>query len=215
MPAPALRTLRPASGVLLVLLLVLPAPSGGVMSEPVDPLPPSAVAPPPPAPLPPGVEESFARVKARVRDSLLAERDLHLGRAEREGVHISEEAFTRALHALGRFEVLSEEAWAEKMRGVWGKCVESDACTAPVVAEGRLVRTLTYVRASAVPGADTLRRVTQAQLAELLEHEVAHVLLMLVGFRGNQDVFITERWTLGTPDSALAAHKRVCTDGVC
>jgi hypothetical protein len=216
MPAPARPALRCLPALVLVGGLVLPALSLGVMSEPLAPLPEDAceVVPAPTGAVTPETEAAFERVKGLVRDTLLTEQPLHVARAAREGVHVTDAHYHWALQALARFELLSDEAWAEKMQGVWAKCAQSDACTAPLLVRGRIARTLTYVRASAVPGAAD-RLVTDAQLADLLEHEVAHVLLMLVGFRGNQDVFITERWTLGAPDSALASHKRHCMGAVC
>ncbi|MCI0573510.1 MAG: hypothetical protein L0Y66_22425 [Myxococcaceae bacterium] len=208
--------IRLVTGFLVLGALALPAASLGVMSEPVDALPADGpdVAPVTPGTICAETQAAFARVKARVHDTLLAEQQHHLSRAASEGVHIDDVHYQKGLQALARFELLSDGAWREKMQGVWAKCARSDACTAPLLIRGRVVRTLTYVRATAVPGGPG-RLVTDAQLAELLEHEVAHVLLMLVGYGGNQDAFITERWTLGAPDSALASHKRACTGAVC
>lgn len=149
---------------------------------------------------------SFESVKRQVRQRLRTEEAWHLGSASKAGVQISPLHFRKALVALDDAQILSEAAWTAKMRGIWSPCAQTDACTAPILKDGELVKTVTYVRASAVPNA-TSRPVTDAQLADLLEHEVAHVLLILAGFKGNQDAFITSRWTLGSPDSALAAHK--------
>jgi len=156
---------------------------------------------------------SFEAVKRQVGQRLRGEEGWHLSSAGRAGVELTPRDYRRALVALDDAQVLSEAAWIAKMRGVWARCAKTDACTAPILKNGALVKTVTYVRASAIPNA-TSRPVTHAQLADLLEHEVAHVLLIHAGFQGNQDAFITDRWTLGSPDSALASHK-ACNEGLC
>lgn len=128
----------------------------------------------------------------------------HRHHAAQEGVVISEAQYERALEHFSRSKVISDAAWTEQMRGVWARCEQTDACTARL-AEGSQQRTQVFFRASAVPNA-THRRVLAPQLEALLEHEFAHVVLMEVGFEGNQDAFITGRWTLGAPDSALSSH---------
>ena len=201
------RTFQSPATVLLVVLLALGIGTARAFnSSPLDAgdapgLTPAAAAIAEVSPL---TRANFDAMLNEVIVRLREEAPRHRHHAAQEGVVISEAQYERALKHFSRSKVISDVAWAEQMRGLWGRCEQTDACTARL-AEGSQQRTQVFVRASAVPNA-THRRVLAPQLAALLEHEFAHVVLMEVGFEGNQDAFITGRWTLGAPDSALSSH---------
>lgn len=208
-PVPAMqsRKLQSLATVLLVALLAFGVGTArAITSSPIEVgeapgLRPSAAAIAEVSPL---TRANFEALLNRVIIRLREEAPYHRHHAAQEGVRISEAQYERALTHFARSRVISDAAWAEQMRGIWARCEQTDACTARL-AEGSQPTTQVFVRASAVPNA-THRRVLVPQLAALLEHEFAHVLLMEVGFAGNQDAFITTRWTLGAPDSALSSH---------
>src|SRR5690606_17552665 len=145
-------------------------------------------------------------------EQLTSDEAWHLEQADRLGVKISSRQYADALRGLAEARVVSELDWKAQMQGVWAPCARTDACTAIVEGDGPR-RSVTLVRASAIPNA-TSREVKATQLRDLLEHEFAHILLLAVGYEGNQEVFITEHWTLGAPDSALTSHKH-CTPKWC
>lgn len=155
---------------------------------------------------------TFEQLRRETLAQLKADEAWHRAHAEKRGVKISSGDYARGLRELGGAQVVSELDWKAQMTGLWAPCAKTDACTAIVDGPGRK-RTVTLVRASAIPHA-TSREVIASQLRDLLEHEFAHILLLAVGYEGNQEVFITEQWTLGAPDSALASHKR-CSSRWC
>lgn len=201
------RTIQSLATVLLVASLALGVGTArAITTSPLDVgdvpgLRPSAAAIAEVSPL---TRASFDAVLNKVITRLREEAPFHRHHAAQEGVDISDSQYERALAHFARTRVISDAAWAEQMRGIWARCEQTDACTARL-AEGAREHTQVFVRASAIPNA-THRRVLVSQLTALLEHEFAHVLLMEVGFEGNQDAFITGRWTLGAPDSALSSH---------
>lgn len=201
------RTLQSLVTVLLVAVLALSVGTAhAITTSPIDNgdalgLRPAAAAIAEVSPL---TRANFDALLKEVVDVLRADAPLHRQHAAEEGVDISEAQYARALEHFSRVKVISDAAWEVQMQGAWARCARTDACTARLADTPR-ERTQVFVRASAVPYA-THRQVLAPQLAELLEHEFAHVLLMEVGFEGNQDAFITGRWTLGAPDSALSSH---------
>lgn len=201
------RTLQSLATVLAVAVLALSVGTAhAITTSPLDGgdapgLRPAAAAIAEVSPL---TRANFDALLNEVVVALRAEAPRHRHHAAQEGVDISEAQYALALEHFARTRVISDAAWKVQMQGVWARCAQTDACTARLADTPR-ERTQVFVRASAVPYA-THRQVLAPQLAELLEHEFAHVLLLEVGFEGNQDAFITERWTLGAPDSALSSH---------
>lgn len=203
----ALGNLRQLTRTVLPLLIGLAVlPASALTSEPI-PLEAggSSERASRPVPVSPLTLATFEQIRRETLAQLAEEEAWHRGQAEHLGVKISSAHYAEALRLLEGTTVLAERDWQARMRGVWAPCAETDACTAIVTDAGK-TSTVTLVRASAIPNA-TSREVHAAQLRDLLEHEFAHILLMSVGYEGNQEVFITERWTLGAPDSALASHK--------
>ena len=200
------RTLKLTRTLLSILLGLMVLPASALTSDPI-PMERGASAGRAVRSIPvsPLTLATFDQVRREVIAQLKVDEEWHRAHAARKGVRIDEREYSRALAVIESARVLSEADWAAQMRGAWRPCAETDACTAVVEGPGR-PRTVTLVRASAIPNA-TSREVRESQLRDLIEHEFAHILLLAVGYQGNQEVFITEEWTLGAPDSALASHK--------